>query len=193
MAAENGVAWNKQDHFNVMGVSTAEWTDYMIKRIALSMPPAEVEKTVIDHMVAMYAEGIPWRPHATEKIAWAASLFPSCISSGSPRRLIDIVSSDDHVAPYMQFTLAADEVGKGKPDPAIYIETAKRLGIPAENCLCLEDSPNGVLAAHRAGMKVINIPDPEMPLTAEQAGYADLVLNSLAEFDTNTLRHFDEA
>lgn len=182
MAAEYGVAWNQQDHFNVMGVSTQEWVDYMIERIGLTMPPADVEATIINHMADIYAEGIPFRPHAVEKIAWAASLYPSCIASGSPRKLIDIVSGDERVAPFMQFTLAADEVGKGKPDPAVYIETAKRLGIAPEHCLCLEDSPNGVLAAYRAGMKVINIPDPEMPLTEEESGYSDLILANLGEF-----------
>ena len=183
MAAAHGVHdWNQQDHFNVMGVSTDEWVDYMIKRIGLTMSPVEVETAIIDHMAAIYNEEIPFCEGAVEKIAWAASLYPSCIASGSPRRLIDLVSADPRVAPYMQFTLAADEVGIGKPDPAVYIEAAKRLGIAPERCLCLEDSPNGVLAGQRAGMKVINIPDPEMPLTAEQAAYADVVLDSLTGF-----------
>ncbi len=190
MAAAHGVHdWNQQDHFNVMGVGTAEWVEYMIERIGLTMPPAEVEAAIVDHMAAIYLEEIPFRPNAVEKIQWAASLYPSCIASGSPRKLIDIVSADPRVAPHMQFTLAADEVGLGKPDPAVYIEAAKRLGIAAESCLCLEDSPNGVLAGHRAGMKVINIPDPEMPLTAEQAEYAHVVLESLAEFSAETIAH----
>ena len=159
----------------------------MIERIGLTMPPVEVETAMIDHMAAIYLDEIPFRPNAVEKIAWAASLYPSCIASGSPRQLIDIVSADPRVAPHMQFTLAADEVGVGKPNPAVYIEAARRLGIAPEHCLCLEDSPNGVLAGYRAGMKVINIPDPEMPLTAEQAQYAHVVLGSLAEFSAETI------
>ncbi|MEM7800634.1 MAG: HAD family phosphatase [Chloroflexota bacterium] len=181
IAGENGVNWNQQDHFNVMGVSTIEWTEYMIERIGLTLPPEEVKNLVIDHMAAMYAKEIPFRPYALEKIEWAASLYPSCIASGSPRQLIDIVSAHPMIAKSMQFTLAADEVGPGKPDPAIYIEAAKRLNIEPAACLCIEDSPNGVLSGSRAGMRVINIPDPEMPLTAEQAGHADVVLKDLSE------------
>lgn len=188
IARENGVDWNQQDHFNVMGVSTVEWTEYMIKRIGLTIPPEDVKNLVIDHMAAMYDQEIPFRPHALEKIEWAASLFPSCIASGSPRKLIDIVSAHPIIAKSMQFTLAADEVGPGKPDPAIYVEAAKRLNIPAEACLCIEDSPNGVLSGNRAGMTVINIPDPEMPLTEEQAGFAHVVLNSLSELKEDLIR-----
>lgn len=188
MAEANGVYdWNKQDHFNVMGVSTAEWVDYMIQRIGLTMPPAEVEAAMIDHMEAIYLEEIPFLPNAVEKIAWAASRYPSCIASGSPRKLIDLVAADPRVAPHMQFTLAADEVGLGKPNPAVYLEAARRLGIAPEQCLCLEDSPNGVLAGYRAGMKVINIPDPDMPLTAEQAQYAHVVLAGLADFSAEII------
>lgn len=192
MAAEHGVHdWNQQDHFNVMGVSTAEWVNYMIQRIGLTMPPTEVETAIINHMVAIYNEEIPFRPYAVEKIAWAASKYPSCIASGSPRQLIDLVSADPRVAPYMQFTLAADEVGIGKPDPAVYLEAAKRLGIAPEHCVCLEDSPNGVLSGYRAGMKVINIPDPEMPLTAEQAHYAHVVLSDLGEFTAEVIAELE--
>ncbi|MEM7333948.1 MAG: HAD family phosphatase [Chloroflexota bacterium] len=193
MAKANGVDWTQDDHFNVMGVSTKEWTDYMIKRIGLTMPPADVETAVINEMIAMYQEGIPFRPFAVDKIKWAASKYPSCIASGSPRQLIDIVSNDPRVAPFMQFTIAADEVGKGKPDPSVYLEAAQRLGIPPENCICLEDSPNGVLSGYRAGMKVINIPDPEMPLTAEQAKFAHLVLNHLGEFNEEAIAALEQS
>lgn len=188
MAAEHGVAWNKQDHYNVMGVSTQEWVDYMIERIGLTMPPDEVEAAIIDQMVAIYEEEIPFRENAVEKIQWLASKYPSCIASGSPRKLIDIVSSDPRIQDSLQFVLSADEVGAGKPDPAVYLAAAKRLGIPPENCLCLEDSPNGVLSGYRAGMRVINIPDPEMPLTTEQAKFAHVVLDKLVDMNEAILQ-----
>lgn len=195
MAAEHGVSWTRDDHFNVMGVSTVEWIQYMVDRIGLTMPPDQVEETVIGHMVAMYEDGIPFRPHAVEKVQWMASLYPSCIASGSPRQLIDIVAQDRRIAPYLEFTLAADEVGRGKPHPDIYLETARRLGIEPQHCLCIEDSPFGILSGARAGMKVIGIPDPEMPLSAEQSQHAHLILRSLAHLTPEALdiirSHFD--
>ena len=54
-------------------------------------------------------------------------------------------------------------VEKGKPEPDIYIEAAKRLGLPESSCIALEDSPNGVLSAYRAGCVTVMVPDLTQP------------------------------
>ena len=53
--------------------------------------------------------------------------------------------------------MGADEVGRGKPDPAIFLEAARRLGIPSSRCVVVEDAPAGVEGARRAGMKSIGV------------------------------------
>lgn len=63
------------------------------------------------------------------------------------------------VANYFDYILCGDEVTKSKPEPEIFLKTAEKLSCTPQNCLVLEDSPKGILAAHRAGMKVILIPD----------------------------------
>jgi beta-phosphoglucomutase-like phosphatase (HAD superfamily) len=55
------------------------------------------------------------------------------------------------------------EAAKGKPDPEIFLIAASRLGLEPSECLVLEDSENGVRAAHAAGMPVIMIPDMKEP------------------------------
>ncbi len=52
-------------------------------------------------------------------------------------------------------------VKMGKPDPSIYLETAKQLGVFPENCLVVEDMPNGVKAGKAAGMQVWAIKDTQ--------------------------------
>ena len=54
-------------------------------------------------------------------------------------------------------------IGKGKPEPDIYIKACEILGLAPFECLALEDSPNGILAACRAGMKAVMIPDLILP------------------------------
>lgn len=51
------------------------------------------------------------------------------------------------------------EVTHSKPAPEIFCKAAEKLSCPVENCLVLEDAPKGILAAHRAGIKTILIPD----------------------------------
>jgi beta-phosphoglucomutase-like phosphatase (HAD superfamily) len=54
-------------------------------------------------------------------------------------------------------------VEHGKPEPDIYIYAATNLGLKAEECLVLEDSPNGILAAFRAGCVPVMVPDQDAP------------------------------
>jgi len=56
------------------------------------------------------------------------------------------------------FALSASEVARGKPEPDVFLEAARRLGIPSESCLVVEDSRYGVVAARRAGMRCLALP-----------------------------------
>jgi HAD superfamily hydrolase (TIGR01509 family) len=80
--------------------------------------------------------------------------------------------------------VGGDEVQHGKPAPDIFLLAARRLGVPTENCLALEDSDPGALAAHAAGMRVIVIPDqkPPAPETAAIAWRVSPDLRNAAEF-----------
>ena len=54
-------------------------------------------------------------------------------------------------------------VEKGKPEPDIYLYAAEKLGVTPRECMVLEDSPAGILAAHRAGCVPVMIPDQDEP------------------------------
>lgn len=62
-----------------------------------------------------------------------------------------------------------DEVENGKPAPDLFLLAAERLGIEPSRCLVLEDSEAGIVAAHRAGMRVYAVPDLKAPSTAVEA------------------------
>ena len=54
-------------------------------------------------------------------------------------------------------------VAEGKPSPDIYLYACKQLGLSPKQCMAVEDSPNGVLSAYRAGCKVVMVPDQTQP------------------------------
>jgi len=77
----------------------------------------------------------------------------------------------------------SDDVSAVKPDPALYLLALEKLGVKADEAIAFEDSPNGILAAKRAGIFCIAVPNPltkDLPLEL-----ADRRLGSLEEFDLN--------
>lgn len=72
-----------------------------------------------------------------------------------------------------------DDVANAKPEPDLYLAALDCLGVSASEAIAIEDSPNGVMAAKRAGMRCVAIPNS---ITAQlDLGQADLLYGSLAE------------
>lgn len=174
--------WNKDDHKAVMGVSTLEWAEYMIKRLKLDKPPQAVIDELVELMLALYREEVPFMVGAVAAVEYASSHYPTAVASGSHPDLLDAVMNDPAVKGKFKVIVSADTVPNGKPSPDVYLETAKQLGVNPENCVCLEDSGNGILAGKNAGMTVIAVPDDRFPPNQEKLAKADYVLNSLEEF-----------
>ena len=55
--------------------------------------------------------------------------------------------------------ITGDDVINGKPHPSPYLKVAELLNLDPSKCLVIEDSPNGIISANKAGMQVINIED----------------------------------
>jgi sugar-phosphatase len=76
---------------------------------------------------------------------------------------------------------------RGKPDPAVYLTTSRRLGVPPPDCVAIEDSLRGVTAALAAGMRVVAVPTPDH-FDDPAFDVAHLKLLSLEEFSVEGLR-----
>ena len=64
---------------------------------------------------------------------------------------------------YFDRLISATQVKEGKPSPDIYIYACEQLGLAPEECIAVEDSPNGVKSAYGAGCRVIMVPDQTEP------------------------------
>lgn len=108
--------------------------------------------------------------------------IPIAIASSSYYKIIQAVVKKLNITSYFDLIVSAEDTEYGKPHPGIFIETAKRLQISPENILVFEDSPNGVLAALSAQMKVIAVPDNELKNKKEFLA-ADLVIDSFEKWN----------
>ena len=193
MADGAGKPWNALDHDAVMGVSTSEWADYMIERLELTMSAQEVIDAIIGRMVQMYRAGVPYFPGAVELVDRAAADYRTALASGSHPTLIETVTADPPMQGKFEVIVAADEVGVGKPAPDVYLAAADRLGVDPQDCVCLEDSGNGILSGAAAGMKVIAVPDPRFPPSADKLDRADVIVASLPEISLELIDRLGRA
>lgn len=82
---------------------------------------------------------------------------------------------------YFEVIVSGDEVEKGKPNPDIFLLTAEKLGRLPSECLVLEDSVNGVVAAKAAGMRVVGVNKVSKYYHDMKEAGADEVFKSLRE------------
>mgnify|MGYP006271419089 CR=1 FL=1 len=81
--------------------------------------------------------------------------IPVALATSAPKLNVEHTLAELGLAEDFSIIVRGDEVGRGKPAPDVFIEAARRLNMPAEECLVFEDAPMGVEAAHAAGMRVV--------------------------------------
>ena len=113
---------------------------------------------------------------------FASRQFKIGLASSSPMGLIELVIQQLGIKDYMQAVCSASDLPYGKPHPQVYLNCAEALGSSPLNCVCFEDSFNGMIAAKAARMKCVVVPsmqDNKLP----KFSAADLKISSLQNFN----------
>lgn len=80
------------------------------------------------------------------------------VCTSAQKEFLEMVVNQLGIGEKFNVLQASDNLRKGKPNPEIYLKCCRRLKLPPQECLVLEDSSNGALAGKRAGCYVIAIP-----------------------------------
>jgi HAD superfamily hydrolase (TIGR01509 family) len=131
---------------------------------------------------AAFAENLPAiKPGLEEVLALLeARAIPKAIATSTERHIAELQLRGLGLLARFDVVATGDEVVNGKPAPDLFLLAASRLGVDASRCLALEDSEAGVMAAHRAGMRVYCVPDIKVP-SPDVLRLADGVFESLYE------------
>ena len=172
---------------DMLGMSSPEWSRYVVNELGAQLTPEEVNAAVVEAMLVRYREALPLLPGAREAVRRLAEDFALGLASSSNREVIDLVLDEMGVAGCFAASVSSEEVGRGKPAPDVYLEAARRLGVPPDGCTAVEDSENGLRSAHAAGMRVIAIPNPHFPPSDEALALADEVLANLDAVTTDVV------
>lgn len=89
--------------------------------------------------------------------------IPMAIATSSRRPTVETKLDKARLALYFRFYICGGEAEVGKPHPAPYLKAVETLDLRAQDCWAIEDSDNGVRAAHAAGLEVFQIPDELAP------------------------------
>lgn len=84
----------------------------------------------------------------------------TAIASSSARKLIETVVKKFNLMAFFDVIVSGEEVPAGKPAPDVFLEAARQLHVSPEDCLVIEDSKNGTIAAKAAGMSCIGFKNP---------------------------------
>jgi HAD superfamily hydrolase (TIGR01509 family) len=181
LAEEHGIEWPGDATDAMMGMSSKEWSRYMHDEVGVPDSPEAINEKVLAWVEKRYREDLPWIEGAQEAVRRMADAFPLGLATSSNREIIDIVIEVGGFEDLFVTTVSSEEVERGKPAPDVYLEATKRMRVDPANAAAIEDSTNGLLAAHNAGMRVVAIPNDAHPPAEKGLKVADVVLNSIED------------
>lgn len=131
-------------------------------------------------------------PGVNELVPLAASRYPLAIASGALRSEIEMIMERISLRKYFQIVVSSEDISDGKPDPEVFFRALSGLNqdrsdaqrIHPSQCLVIEDSKEGILGAHRAGIKCLAVTNSN---PAEELTEADAIIQSLEQIDLTYL------
>lgn len=83
--------------------------------------------------------------------------FKTGVATSAPFANLELIAGKMDLFPHLESALASEHVKKHKPDPEVYLKSARNMSLEPHQCVVFEDSFSGVSAAKNAGMKVVGV------------------------------------
>lgn len=126
-------------------------------------------------------------PGAVDFVSTVARTFPVGLATGSRRSDVNAalrVLAGGRLEGVFQTIVTSEDVPKPKPHPATYVKAVENLGFQPSECVAFEDSPNGILSAKSAGLRVIGLSAMH---GSDKLGEADRIVPDLRGASIETL------
>lgn len=114
--------------------------------------------------------------------------YPLALVSNSYKIDVDLILKYSKLEEYFKVVVSMDNIKNGKPNPEGFILASRILNISPDRILVIEDAEKGVIAAKKAGMKVVAIPNKYT--SDNDFSMADKVVNNLREVDLKFINNF---
>ena len=138
------------------------------------------------------SEEVPVKKGAMEFLEYVYSQdIKIVVATSSFTESAEMLLSRAKLRPFIGLIVGGDQVKNAKPAPDIYLKAASSVNVPAQNCMAFEDSDVGTMAAHAAGVPVVQIPDINEP-TQECIALGHWIFDSLDSARTEFGWHEDK-
>jgi HAD superfamily hydrolase (TIGR01509 family) len=159
-----GYAISKAYVLSLVGLLGTELEAQLRADLGPAFPLAAYMTAVFARLGPILDAGVPLKAGAVELLEELARMgIPVAVGTSMTRQEALHHLNHCQIAHFFRAVAARDDVARGKPHPDVHLKALSALGVDASDCLILEDSFNGVRAAHAAGAMVIMVPDALPP------------------------------
>jgi mannitol-1-/sugar-/sorbitol-6-/2-deoxyglucose-6-phosphatase len=183
------VALTLEQYHLTTGLRTKEWIEYWFSYFNIDMRFAkEAEAAIVKKAI----EKIKAKGQAMPGVDYILSFFKDRqftigLATSSPHSLIEVVVEKLGIHHFFDIYSSAETLLYSKPHPQVYLQCAEQLEVSPLECLCFEDSFNGMISVKAARMKCVIIPASDLYAQPKWSA-ADLKLGSLDEFNEEALK-----
>jgi HAD superfamily hydrolase (TIGR01509 family) len=175
----NKLIVSAEEHLNYMGMASDIMWRTVVNKHQLNIPVDELIDQNRTESIRYFSElaTIPVMPGLIELLEMLKRKnYPMAVASSSFPEIIELILKKTELRDYFRVVVSSQEAGKSKPEPDVFLLAAKKLGVPPTNCIVIEDSFNGIAAAHAANMHCVAYQGPGS--NPQQQKEADAVITS---------------
>lgn len=168
--------------FRSIGITDAATKQVFRDLYGENFPYEEYKKSVSARFHERFDNGkLPTKPGIRELTEYLSeNKIRTAVASSTRTAVVEAEIRDAGLIAYFDKIIGGDRVTHSKPNPEIFLTVAEALGVKPENCYVIEDSYNGIRAAHAAGMHPLMVPDMLKP-DAEISALCEKIFPSLIE------------
>jgi beta-phosphoglucomutase-like phosphatase (HAD superfamily) len=186
--AQFGVSLTDEQYHFSTGLRTREWVDWWFTWFGVDKKHSLIaELTIMQKAIEKIGERGIAMPGVEETFQFFKERkFKIGLATSSPLALVKVVADKLQINHYLQAIASAEELPYGKPHPQVYLNCAKDLEVSPLECICFEDSFNGMIAVKAARMKCVVIPAHHQQHQTRWDA-ADIKLTSLLQINEEVL------
>nr|WP_321514511.1 HAD family phosphatase [uncultured Pseudodesulfovibrio sp.] len=188
-AAELGFVCPPDEYRQLIGTSSVSQWRLMKDKYGLNATPQELSDTKMEHYKTFLGatKGLLPIPGIVSLLDdLQMQNIPFALASSNTTDVIEATLSAIGLNTMLTTRVGGNDVPQAKPAPDIFLLAAEKLGVSPADCVVIEDSTNGVLAAKNAGMRCIGFDNPNSP--GQELSKADVRLSSLDNLTLNKIQ-----